>query len=153
MSISSGSSAVWLAHSVRDAGVRGSNPLSPTGISSMFIKDLKECNEFISGDNAILRELFHPDKARLKLRYSLAHAVVRPRQRTRPHKLKTSEVYYILEGEGEMHIDEQAAKVCPGQAIYIPPNSIQFVQNTGKKDLIFLCIVDPAWRKEDEEVY
>jgi mannose-6-phosphate isomerase-like protein (cupin superfamily) len=119
----------------------------------MFIKDLRECDEFISGDNAILRELLHPDKARLKLRYSLAHAVVKPGQRTRPHKLKTSEVYYILEGEGIMHIDEEAAKVRPGQAIYIPPKSEQFIQNIGNTDLIFLCIVDPAWRKEDEEVY
>ena len=39
-----------------------------------------------------------------------------------------------------------------GQAIYIPPLAKQFIQNTGKKDLKFIGIVDPAWRKEDEEV-
>jgi len=118
----------------------------------MFIKDLQNCEEFIAGDNTILRELLHPDKADLDLRYSLAHAIVKPGDTSQPHKLKTSEVYYILEGEGEMHIGEEVAKVLPGQAVYIPPNSKQFIKNTGNSDLIFLCIVDPAWRKEDEEV-
>ena len=118
----------------------------------MFIKDLKQCEEFIAGDNTILRELLHPAKADLNLRYSLAHAVVKPGKTSRPHRLKTSEVYYILEGEGVMHIDDESASVRPGHAIYIPPNAKQYIHNAGKTDLVFLCIVDPAWRKEDEEV-
>jgi mannose-6-phosphate isomerase-like protein (cupin superfamily) len=118
----------------------------------MFIKDLKDCEEFTAGDNTILRELLHPAKADLKLRYSLAHAVVKPVKASRPHRLKTSEVYYILEGEATMHVDEETALVRPGHAIYIPPNARQYIHNTGNTDLVFLCIVDPAWRKEDEAV-
>jgi mannose-6-phosphate isomerase-like protein (cupin superfamily) len=116
----------------------------------MFIRDLTECEEFTAGDNSILRELLHPDKADLAIHYSLAHAIIKPGQTSRSHKLKTSEVYYILEGEGMMHINEEKHRVHPGHTIYIPPNSLQFIQNTGKDDLIFLCIVDPAWKKEDE---
>lgn len=118
----------------------------------MFIKDLQNCEEFIAGDNTILRELLHPDKADLKLRYSLAHAVLKPGLASQPHKLKTSEVYYILEGEGTMYIDNENAKVCSGQAVYIPPHAKQYIKNAGNIDLKFLCIVDPAWRVEDEEV-
>ena len=118
----------------------------------MFIKDLQNCKEFIAGDNTVLRELLHPNKEDLKLRYSLAHAIVKPGQTSQPHKLKTSEVYYILEGEGIMHIDEETAEVRSGQAIYIPPKAKQYIKNTGNIDLRFLCIVDPAWRAEDEEV-
>lgn len=118
----------------------------------MFIKKLQDCNEFIAGDNSLLRELLHPDKVDLAIRYSLAHAVVKPGATSRPHRLKTSEVYYILEGEGIMHIDEESTGVSPGQAIYIPPHSMQYIQNTGKTGLKFLCIVDPAWRREDEEI-
>jgi len=44
----------------------------------MFIADLHSCETFISGDNAIRRELLHPDKAPLKLRHSLVHTVVKP---------------------------------------------------------------------------
>jgi len=118
----------------------------------MFIKDLRKCKEFVAGDGSILRELLHPDKEDLAIHYSLAYAVVKPSQKTRPHRLKSSEVYYILEGEGIMHVNEERAKVGPHQAIYIPPNSVQCIENTGSVDLKFLCIVDPAWRKGDEEV-
>jgi mannose-6-phosphate isomerase-like protein (cupin superfamily) len=118
----------------------------------MYIRDLRDCEEFLAGDNTILRELLHPDKSDLDLRYSLAHALLKPGKTSQPHKLRTSEVYYILEGEGIMHIDEETAKVLPGQAVYIPPDSRQFIHNSGNSDLKFLCIVDPAWRKEDEEV-
>jgi len=116
----------------------------------MYIRDLKDCEEFAAGDNSILRELLHPDKADLDIRYSLAHAMLKPGQTSRAHTLKTSEVYYILEGEGLMHIDDEIEQVHHGHVIYIPPKSTQFFQNSGKKDLVFLCIVDPAWRKEDE---
>jgi mannose-6-phosphate isomerase-like protein (cupin superfamily) len=118
----------------------------------MWIKRLPDCPEFIAGDGTILRELLNPAKAPLDLRYSLAHAVLKPGKISQPHRLRTSEVYYLLSGEGEMHIDGETARITPGQAIYIPPRATQFIRNTGPGDLAFLCIVDPAWRIEDEEV-
>lgn len=118
----------------------------------MYIKDLKDCDEFIAGDSTILRELLHPDKADLELHYSLAHARLRPGETSYSHILKTSEVYYILEGEGIMHINDEQQNVFPSQAIYIPPYHKQFIHNCGSTDLVFLCIVDPAWRIEDETV-
>ncbi len=118
----------------------------------MFIKHLDECEPFIAGDKTLLREIFHPDKQDLALGYSLAHAVVAPDTASVPHRLKTAEVYYILEGSGEMIIDDEARAVSAGQAIYIPPRAVQHIRNTGAGDLKFLCIVDPAWREEDEEV-
>ncbi len=118
----------------------------------MFIRDLKTNEKFISGDRAVLRELLHPGKYSIAIRYSLAHAIIKPGKKTLPHRLKTSEVYYILSGSGTMHIDSETAKVRSGRAVYIPPGSIQFIENTGSRDLAFLCIVDPAWRPEDEEI-
>lgn len=118
----------------------------------MIIKKLQSCPEFIAGDNTILRELLHPDKEKLELRYSLAHAVINPGKTSYRHKLRTSEVYYILEGEGIMHIGEEEEKVLPGDAVYIPSDAVQFIYNSGTTDLKFICIVDPAWRKEDEIV-
>ena len=58
----------------------------------MLIKKLLDCDEFVAGDNSLLRELLHPAKADLDIRYSLAHAIVKPGQTSKPHKLKTSEV-------------------------------------------------------------
>jgi len=119
----------------------------------MLIQKLNSCEEFIAGDNTRLRELLHPDKQPLSLRYSLAHATLPVKQTSQPHSLKTSEVYYILSGNGEMHIDDEIQLVEPGDAIYIPPNTRQFIRNCGSEPLIFICIVDPAWRQEDETVY
>jgi len=118
----------------------------------MFVKYLKDCREFIAGDASLLCELLHPEKEDLKIRYSLAHATVKAGEVTKPHKLKSCEVYYVLEGQGLMHIDEEDFEVGPECAVYIPPDSIQYIGNTGNSDLKFLCIVDPAWREEDEEV-
>lgn len=113
---------------------------------------LRDCPEFTAGDNCRLREILHPDKAKLALRYSLAHAVVAPGQTTWLHSLRTSEVYFITSGEGRMHIDGESRFVAPGDTVYIPPKAKQQITNTGAADLVFLCIVDPAWRKEDEVV-
>ena len=116
----------------------------------MHLIHLNDCEPFYAGDNTLLREILHPDKAPLNLRYSLAHAVVKPGLTSFLHSLKTSEVYYILQGEGMMHIDDENEKVKPGDTIYIPPKAMQFISNIGNSDLIFICIVDPAWRVEDE---
>ena len=118
----------------------------------MFIRELQDCKEFIAGDNCALREILHPDKADLALGYSLAHAVVKSGVTTRAHRLRTSEVYYVLEGVGIMHIDDESAPVHTGSTVYIPPMAKQYITNSGKGDLKFICIVDPAWHKEDEEM-
>ena len=118
----------------------------------MLVKRLKECREFVAGDGSILRELLHPEKAGLEVRYSLAHAKVKAGQSTKPHKLKSSEVYYITSGQGMMHIDQENFIVGAEYVIYIPPDVVQYIENTGNSDLKFLCIVDPAWQEEDEQV-
>lgn len=139
----------------------------------MLIRDLYEGKEIVAGDKTVLRELLHPDKMpNTAFRYSLAHATVKVGESSIPHTLKTSEVYYILEGEGEMHIEsntnyeqdtkvrkhpasahrDEVAKVHAGQASVIPPHAKQYIRNIGTTDLKFLCIVDPAWKPEDETI-
>jgi mannose-6-phosphate isomerase-like protein (cupin superfamily) len=118
----------------------------------MFVRSLADCEEFVAGDDSLLCELLHPDKAEIDIRYSLAHARLPAGEVTKRHRLATSEVYYVIEGTGKMTIDDESREVSPGCALYIPPGAIQSIENTGTGDLIFLCIVDPAWRPEDEEI-
>lgn len=119
----------------------------------MLVQKLNACAEFVAGDNTLLRELLHPDKQLIELRYSLAHATLPVGKTSQSHSLTTSEVYYILSGKGEMHIEDETQLVEPGDAVYIPPNARQYIHNCGNEPLVFICIVDPAWRKEDETVY
>jgi len=117
------------------------------------LRHLTNCPEIVAGDLTRLRELLHPKRDYPFLgRYSLAYATVAVGQASVRHRLKTDEVYYILSGQGIMHVDEDSAPVSPGDVVEIPPNSVQWIENTGPHDLAFLCIVDPARRTEDEEI-
>jgi mannose-6-phosphate isomerase-like protein (cupin superfamily) len=122
----------------------------------IFIKDQKDCTYFQAGDRSLLCELFHPEREAIpfQMGFSLARAIVNPGQITQNHKLKTSsEVFYILQGEGVIQIENEEKAVFPGQVIYIPPDARQCIRNTGTADLIFLCLVSPPWDKDDEVVY
>ncbi|HUV30906.1 MAG TPA: cupin domain-containing protein [Acidobacteriota bacterium] len=119
----------------------------------MLIRKLHDCEEIIAGDGTRLRELFHPGRDyRFSGRYSLARAVVAPGQASIKHRLAASEVYYIVAGKGRMRVDDEQVDVAAGDAVDIPPGCVQWIENTGESDLMFLCIVDPAWRADDEEV-
>lgn len=117
----------------------------------MLIKSINDCEYFQVPDKTVLCELLHPKNENLKMDCSIAHAFLDKGQASLPHKLKTSvEVYYILEGEGLMHIDNQTENVAKGDAIYIPPGSVQWIENRGSSSLKFLCVVTPPWMEEDE---
>jgi len=118
----------------------------------LFIRDIKDCKSFTAGDGTVIRELFNAATDPLELRYSLAEARLEPGRVSLLHRLATSEVYYILSGAGRMEIDGETRMVGPGQAVYIPPGATQRITSTGEEELVFICIVDPAWRVEDEEV-
>jgi mannose-6-phosphate isomerase-like protein (cupin superfamily) len=119
----------------------------------MIIRDLAECRYFRGADNTLICELLHPGRVGQDLPYSIAHAVLQPGATSLPHRLKTStEVYFILKGEGEMHIDAEKSLVRAGQAVLIPPGSWQYIRNAGDVILKFICLVSPPWQAEDEEI-
>ncbi|MBI3809313.1 MAG: cupin domain-containing protein [Nitrospirae bacterium] len=118
----------------------------------MLTKPLSACSEILAGDKTLLRELLHPSRDPAAIGYSLAHAKLAGGTASLPHRLKTSEVYYFISGRGLMHVGGDTAAVGPEQALYVPPGTVQHLENTGPDELVFLCIVDPAWRAEDETV-
>jgi len=121
----------------------------------MLIRNSSTCPHERVVDRSVLCELLHPDKipdAR-DLAYSIAHAIVPPKEAILPHVLKKStEIYYILEGTGLMYIGNETAPVQPGDCILIPPGSVQHIANTGAGDLVFLCVVSPKWQASDESL-
>jgi mannose-6-phosphate isomerase-like protein (cupin superfamily) len=121
----------------------------------MFIRRLQDREIFNALDNTIIREIFNPkhESETMVLNYSLAHATLKPNENSLPHKFfEASEVYYILKGKGIMHIDDETAEVMPGDTVYIPPQAVQWIESIGPENLEFLCIVDPAWQPDAEEL-
>ena len=116
----------------------------------MNTKEIENLDAVSGNEGTQIRQIFSPNDTNNTIRYSLAHCTIKPGNNSKPHKMKTSEIYYILQGNGIMHIEEEEKLVKKNETIFVPPMSRQFIENNGEIDLILLCIVDPAWKQEDE---
>jgi len=116
----------------------------------MLVKHEKECPEIIANDGCRLRELLHPERDDAEISYSLAMANVEPGKSTYRHQLRQTEVYYILQGIGRIHIGDETQEVNEDDAVVIPKNSVQWIENIGENNLVFAVIVSPPWKAEDD---
>jgi len=118
----------------------------------VLIKDVNRLEAFATKDGCLIKEIIHPKNDHTSPGLSLAQAELEPGKATLPHRLDGLEVYFIMQGKGLMHVGEESAEVKPGQAIYMPPDKIQFIQNTGPDPLIFLCVCHPGYDPDRDEV-
>ncbi|MEY4363545.1 MAG: hypothetical protein RLZZ24_897 [Pseudomonadota bacterium] len=58
------------------------------------------------------------------------------------------QVYYVLEGEGMLTLDDASHLMRPHDYVYVPPGVRHSFTNTGTDGLVFLVITTPA---DDEE--
>jgi len=118
----------------------------------MLVRKIEDCREFATPCGETVREILHAERGDFSFRYSLTHTIVRTGQRSRTYRLKMSETAYILSGKGRVYINGESAEIAPGCAVYVPPMSRCSFENSGKEDLVFLSIVDPAFRPEQSEL-
>ena len=116
----------------------------------MSAKNLDDIDSFEGSEGTRIKQIFHPHNTLNGIRYSVAHFSLEPEKKSVLHKMKSSEIYFILEGEGTMHINDEKIPVKKNDSVYVPPMSKQFIENSGNSVLRFLCIVDPAWKQDDE---
>jgi mannose-6-phosphate isomerase-like protein (cupin superfamily) len=69
------------------------------------------------------------------------------------HNQDQEEIYFVIEGEGEMCLGEERAPIRAGQAVYIPPGKFHQLTNTGDVRMVMLYCYSPAgdvahWRQE-----
>lgn len=115
----------------------------------MDVINLQDARPFITADGSEIRELLAHRNSCIR-KQSLAEARLAPGMTTESHlHKKTEEIYYILEGEGEMHMAEETRSVHPGDAIAIPPGTVHSISNTGTTTLKFLCCCAPGYEHED----
>ena len=112
----------------------------------------RDAHAYETRDGSLIRELMHPALHGNRAQ-SLAEATIRAGQTTRRHRhSRTEEIYYILEGQGRMTVDEEAQPACAGDAILIPPGAWHRITNTGPDDLVLLCCCSPAYAHADTEL-
>ena len=118
----------------------------------MSVRKNSEIKSIQAKEGTKVKELFSPQNTQNKTNYSLAKFTLEPGRRTLKHKLRSSEIYYILEGQAVLKIDNESFEIKKDDSVYVPPMSEQYMLNTGTSDLKFLCIVEPAWKAEDEKI-
>jgi len=69
------------------------------------------------------------------------------------HNQDQEEIYFIVEGTGEMCLGEERQTVHGGQAVYIPPTVFHQLTNTGQTPMRMIYCYGPAgdvahWRQE-----
>lgn len=69
------------------------------------------------------------------------------------HNQEQEEIYFVLEGEGEMCLGDEKATLRSGQAVYIPPRVFHQLTNIGATPLRMIYCYGPAgdvahWRQE-----
>lgn len=83
-------------------------------------------------------------------RLNLAVVTIDKGQAAQPHlHCATEELYFILEGQGEVKVGEMMSEVSQGYAIFIPPGNIHTIRNTGQTTLRLLAINSPPYDPAD----
>lgn len=119
--------------------------MTPPGKKTPLYSHALEAEPFTAADGCSIREVVHPARHASDPAVSLARAVVAPGKATTPHKLDFIEIYYVLSGQGLVHLDQDTHPLTPEACVYIPAGTVQWVRNTGDEDLVFLCVCTPAY--------
>jgi len=86
--------------------------------------------------------------------FSLGHVTLEPNGGQVPwHNQEQEEIYFVLEGEGEMCLGDEKTTLTTGQAVYIPSHVFHQLTNVGSTPLRMIYCYGPAgdvahWRQE-----
>lgn len=116
----------------------------------MSVRKNSEIETIPGNEGTKIKQYFHPHNTLNGIGYSFAQFTLEPGKRSLLHKLQSSEIYYILEGNAVLKVNDESHQLQKDDSVYVPPMSEQYIENIGSTDLRFLCIVEPAWKLEDE---
>ena len=86
--------------------------------------------------------------------FSMGHVTLEPNGGQVPwHNQEQEEIYFVVEGSGEMCLGDEITMLAAGQAVYIPPRVFHQLTNTGSLPLRMIYCYGPAgdvahWRQE-----
>jgi mannose-6-phosphate isomerase-like protein (cupin superfamily) len=113
----------------------------------MIVRNLKDKavleTTYIAHGGAIAQMVL--DRRVLKEIGFLAIANLAPGKEIEAHADPMEEIYFVLSGTGEMHVDEDRRRVGPGDATWIPAGSAHSLLNNGDQDLVILVVASPNW--------
>ena len=106
----------------------------------------KPRREFWTSERCYITELLNDTE---QPEVSIARARVEPGVTTELHALSVAEWYVLEQGQGLMQVGDGAPfSVRDGDTIAVPKNVAQRITNTGRDDLMFLCVCVPKFSQE-----
>jgi mannose-6-phosphate isomerase-like protein (cupin superfamily) len=114
----------------------------------VIVRSLEAAEPFTTADGSTIRELLGLPTAPVR-NQSLAEATLAGGQATERHyHAEAEEIYYVVEGSGEMELDGERRPVGIGDAVLIPPGARHQIR-ADADGVRFLCCCAPAYRHED----
>jgi len=98
-------------------------------------------------DKAVAREIASPRNSRAE-RLSIAEIIIPPGVEVVPHHHIMEEIYYIVDGEGMMMVEDVTALVRKGQSVIIAPHQWHNIRNHTDQELRLIVTCAPAWAPE-----
>jgi mannose-6-phosphate isomerase-like protein (cupin superfamily) len=115
----------------------------------MDIQNRDRAESFTTKDGSEIRELLAHRNSCIR-NQSLAEArLPSGASTTRHYHPRAEEIYYILQGSGQMQLGAETREVGPGDAIAIPPGQPHQITNSGSAVLVFLCCCAPGYEHAD----
>ena len=115
----------------------------------MELRSLAEAEPFTTKDGSTIRELLGLPTSSAR-NQSLAEATLPAGGATERHYHRESEeIYYLVEGSGQMELDGERRRVGPGDAVLIPPGAWHQIRAGEGGPVRFLCCCAPPYRHED----
>jgi mannose-6-phosphate isomerase-like protein (cupin superfamily) len=120
-----------------------------TKATKPYVTNQRDIQAYVGDDGAIVRELASPRNSPI-VRHSLAEIRHPPGTVSKEHyHPNAEEVYYVVEGWGQIRIDGETNPIGPGDVVVILPGHLHKVWPCSKEDLVLLVTCVPAYALEE----
>jgi len=113
--------------------------MATTMTEKYIVRHLADLGEFRS-TCGFRRSIFTPEDSD-----ALSLSVLRINDSTKHYHNLTHEVYYVLEGEGHLELDDEVVPLRPGTAVLVRPG----VRHSAKGDVTVLIVGAPPFCSDD----
>ena len=85
--------------------------------------------------------------------FCMGQVTVFPGGQVPAHEHGQEEVYYVIDGQGEIEIDGETQVVTRGEAVYVPSGKTHNLRNPRTENMTFIFVYSPAgvvdhWKEE-----
>ena len=83
----------------------------------------------------------------IKASFGTAWGCLEPGMRQKPERAEVSKLYFIVEGQAEMAIEDEVSPLKKGDLLHIPAGSMHSIKNVGSDDVVTFAV----WWKPAED--